>query len=1009
MAGPTAYRLSGGTLSIAWQRTDRPDGYVAIANFDDDPFAEIVIVADGAVYMLNHDGSDAAFWNAAAGNAPAAIPGGGQGGPPTVADLDGDGTAEIGVAAAGYYTVFSRDGSVRWKAVISDRTSNATGSTVFDPDGDGNVEVIYRDEANLRIYRGTDGMLLAKLPIGSSTWSEMPVVADVDNDGHADIVVTATTFMRTTLDQTGVHVLQDVANRWVRTRRIFNQHSYHVTNVNEDASIPVAETPHFVVPELNSFRLNHLVPEGDDDNTDRFTYVAGDGGLESAPATVRIAVRKPNSAPRITSTGIADAASGVLYIYAARAVDPDAADILTFSLPTAPAGMTIDAATGLVRWMPTDVQRGSHDVVVKVQDLRGLHALQGYSVRVGDPITVPNVVASPQSAASSSITSASLTVGAVATRNSPTVPVQSVISQSPAAGVQVAPRSAVDLVVSLGPAPAGTVPDVVGQQQASAQVDIVAAGFAVGLVTAVFNSAVPAGIVLAQSPAGGAQAPSNAPIALTVSQGIPPGDRDADGDGFTGSQGDCHDTDAAIHPGAVDLPGDGIDQNCNGADSVAGDDTPPSAQLISPDDLTNVTLLTDIVGTATDTNFLRYTLSFAGVDSSTFTTIGSGTAPVASSVLGRLDPTLLENGLYRVRLVAEDRNGQIATVERVYRVDGMAKVGNFRLSFTDLSIPVAGVPISVLRTYDSRDKTAGDFGVGWALDLSRGSYRHNRVPGRGWIIKDQPFLGDFLPCIGGSTETRNHLTEVRVSDRESYTFALRVTNGNLGITGACEGIASFQFLGGTRLGATLEILDGTSVIYLRGGEDTVLDMTAFLDGEVRAYDPQQVRLVTVDGRRINFDRVNGITRIEDLNGNAVSIAPGGIVHSSGKSVRFTRDAKNRITSIVDPSNRILSYDYDSAGNLVAFFDQAANRTTFAYDARHNLTAVVDPLGRHPVRTEYDAEGRLTAVIDANGHRVTMSNDVGARRQVVTDRLGQASTIEYDERGNVVRLTDGLGK
>ena len=66
VAGPTAYRLSGGSLTKVWQRTDRGDAYVALANLDDDPQAEIVGVASGAVYVLNHDGSDFQAWNAPA-------------------------------------------------------------------------------------------------------------------------------------------------------------------------------------------------------------------------------------------------------------------------------------------------------------------------------------------------------------------------------------------------------------------------------------------------------------------------------------------------------------------------------------------------------------------------------------------------------------------------------------------------------------------------------------------------------------------------------------------------------------------------------------------------------------------------------------------------------------------------------------------------------------------------------------------------------------------------------
>ncbi|MDJ0885879.1 MAG: PilC/PilY family type IV pilus protein [Desulfobacterales bacterium] len=53
------------------------------------------------------------------------------------------------------------------------------------------------------------------------------------------------------------------------------------------------------------------------------------------------------------------------------------------------------------------------------------------------------------------------------------------------------------------------------------------------------------------------------------------GDEDQDGDGYTPNQGDCHDTNANlpagylpedIHPGAFDIPGDGIDQDCYGGD-----------------------------------------------------------------------------------------------------------------------------------------------------------------------------------------------------------------------------------------------------------------------------------------------------------------------------------------------------------------------------------------------------------------------------------------------------------
>ncbi|MBI5556326.1 MAG: hypothetical protein HY885_01660 [Deltaproteobacteria bacterium] len=52
---------------------------------------------------------------------------------------------------------------------------------------------------------------------------------------------------------------------------------------------------------------------------------------------------------------------------------------------------------------------------------------------------------------------------------------------------------------------------------------------------------------------------------------------DADGDGFLVSTGDCDDTSAAVYPGANEICGDGIDQDCSGADLSCG--TGPHANL----------------------------------------------------------------------------------------------------------------------------------------------------------------------------------------------------------------------------------------------------------------------------------------------------------------------------------------------------------------------------------------------------------------------------------------------
>ena len=243
VAGNTAYRADG---SLYWNNASLTDGFNAVANFDSGPYPEIVLVDSGKVYLLENNGS--VKWG------PVSLPGGGSGGAPTIADMDNDGELEIGVAGSVRYAVFETNGTVKWSSATQDGSSNVTGSTVFDFEADGSAEVIYRDELKLRIYRGSDGAILWETPSSSGTTYELPVVADVDADGNAEIIMVSNNY-RFNLT-TGIQVFGDAADQWVATRQTWNQHTYHITNVNDDGSIPAHEVNNWDV--YNNYRLNTL-------------------------------------------------------------------------------------------------------------------------------------------------------------------------------------------------------------------------------------------------------------------------------------------------------------------------------------------------------------------------------------------------------------------------------------------------------------------------------------------------------------------------------------------------------------------------------------------------------------------------------------------------------------------------------------------------------------------------------------------------------------------------------
>ena len=147
-----------------------------------------------------------------------------------------------------------------WKRRTEDNSSRVTGSTLFDFNGDGAAEVIYNDECWFRIYDGTTGQVLLKEPSESRTRVEYPVVADVDNDGNAEIIFSTSTESGFCSERgrnaappregvwrdyynSGIEVWGDPNDRWVSARRIWNQHSYHITQVTEDGTIPINEAP----------------------------------------------------------------------------------------------------------------------------------------------------------------------------------------------------------------------------------------------------------------------------------------------------------------------------------------------------------------------------------------------------------------------------------------------------------------------------------------------------------------------------------------------------------------------------------------------------------------------------------------------------------------------------------------------------------------------------------------------------------------------------------------------
>ncbi len=134
--------------------------------------------------------------------------------------------------------------------------------------------------------------------------------------------------------------------------------------------------------------------------------------------------------------------------------------------------------------------------------------------------TVPQVTRLTMAAARAQLRGMGFTVKAGAPRPDNRLAKGEVIATQPAAGARVDRGATVRLIPSAGPRMIG-VPQVSGQALADAQAALRRAGLTPGQVVSQASATIPAGIVIATSPAAGLSQPQPDPVKITVSAGPP--------------------------------------------------------------------------------------------------------------------------------------------------------------------------------------------------------------------------------------------------------------------------------------------------------------------------------------------------------------------------------------------------------------------------------------------------------------------------------------------------------
>ncbi|MFN8488977.1 MAG: RHS repeat-associated core domain-containing protein [Caldilineaceae bacterium] len=426
-------------------------------------------------------------------------------------------------------------------------------------------------------------------------------------------------------------------------------------------------------------------------------------------------------------------------------------------------------------------------------------------------------------------------------------------------------------------------------------------------------------------------------------------------------------------------------------------DTPLTVTILGPTDGISVTAPSTVSGTIDSSVVAGWDWQYRLQGDADWITLASGSTASTNLAQAKLDPTLLLNGIYELRLTATNAAGKSAEALTAVTVEGDMKIGNFAISLIDLAVPVAGIPIQVIRSYDSRDKHQGDFGVGWTLDLRNVRVQKNGLLGDNW---EGTVTSGFTPtyCI---RPTKRHVVMFTLNDGTVFKFE-PVLSPQCQVLFSIDSVTvAYRPLPGTT--ATLE---GSSFVKVSGGFPGEISLTDF--DTLDTFDPTGFQLRLRDGTLLDVQQGTGLRYITDRNGNQLAVSSAGITHSSGKGITFTRDALNRITRITDPLGKTINYSYNATGDLASVTDQENRQTQFRYDNKHNLGSIIDPRGIEVAANNYGPDNRLVASQDADGNRMEFTHDLDNDREVVRDRLGNETVFEYNARGDVTRQTDALG-
>jgi RHS repeat-associated protein len=373
--------------------------------------------------------------------------------------------------------------------------------------------------------------------------------------------------------------------------------------------------------------------------------------------------------------------------------------------------------------------------------------------------------------------------------------------------------------------------------------------------------------------------------------------------------------------------------------------------------------------------------------------------------------------------------------------------GNMHHQFTDLRLPARGLPLVLVRTYNSQSSGAGPFGRGWTHSYHL-SVRDNQTS----LAFTDPSGSVLTLARQGEAFVSSALAGLRAT-RDGQAIVIRSKHGTewrFHASGRLERIAdrngNSQTLDYDAAGNLRTITDpaGRVVTFTYNPQNRITALQDFAGRRWNyRYDAEDRLIESLDaaGQRTTYSYYSGtlnhhkLQTITDPEGRELTfvyyadgkvfqtIRPGGAVRhyyympfrretvtvdERGFATAYQYDEQGRVTQALLPSGARLANQWSAEGLVTARTDEGGFTTRYEYDAQGNVARVTDALGGVTQFTYEPAFQRVASIRDARGNITRFEYDARGNRTRIVDAAGNETRFTYDEAGNLAAATDAEG-